>query len=473
VTGRVGRRAAAAVLAVVTVTAVLGVASQAEASAAQLLRYPYLTDVTGPNATVSWATDRSAGTGYATYGAVGRESCTAHRANGSKTAITVGSTPEYQWKARIIGLAPDTAYCYRVFFSTPTVDLLGADASPQFTTLPPAGSTGSFSFAVVGDWGQVDAAGANPDQANVMTRLAGSGARFVLGAGDTAYPAGSQTNYGDLAQVGANTSAVFGPSFWKPVGASMPLYNALGNHGLTGTFPMVWPQTATTAASGGRYAMETYCCTNGTSSKSYPSAWYAFDAGRARIYVLDATWSNSNVGTADLYKNDYDNHWTPSSPQYQWLAADLAASTAPLKIAVFHFPMYSDNATEKSDPYLTGPGSVAELLSSHGTDLVFNGHAHMYQRNTRIGADSFVSYVTGGGGGTLEPIGGKGCSPTDAYGIGWSNSSSRGSRCGAAPTPIAKAQVFHFLLVTVTGTGVTVAPTNSLGQAFDVQTYAF
>ena len=466
-------RTIVAVLAVPMAAATLGVATPAYAASGQVLRYPYLTDVTGTGATVNWGTDRSAATGYATYGVAGQEPCTARRANGSKTSITVGSTPEYQWKAKITGLAPGTAYCYRVFFSNPTADLLAEDLSPRFSTLPAAGSTAPFSFAVIGDWGQVDAAGANPDQANVMARIAESNALFVVGAGDTAYPGGSQTNYGDLVQVGADTSAVFGPSFWKAVGATRPMFNALGNHGLNATFPMLWPQAAVAAASGGRYAMETYCCTNGTTSKSYPSAWYAFDAGRARIYVLDATWANSNVGSADIYKNDYDNHWTPSSAQYQWLAADLAAHPTALTMAVMHFPMYSDNATEKSDPYLTGPGSVAELLSSHGTDIVFNGHAHMYQRNTRVGADSFVSYVTGGGGGRLQPIGAKGCSATDAYGIGWSNSASKGSRCGTALAPTSKAEVFHFLLVSVSATDVTVTPVNSIGGSFDVQTYAF
>ena len=74
----------------------LGVATPAYAASGQLLRYPYLTDVTGTAATVSWGTDQSTATGYATYGRVGQESCTARRANGSKTSITVGSRPEYQ-----------------------------------------------------------------------------------------------------------------------------------------------------------------------------------------------------------------------------------------------------------------------------------------------------------------------------------------------------------------------------------------
>ena len=74
--------------------------------------------------------------------------------------------------------------------------------------------------------------------------------------------------------------------------------------------------------------METYCCLNGTASANYPSAWYAFDAGPSRIYVLDATWSNGNVGTADIYKNDHDYHWCATCAEYQWLANDLAAGQA-------------------------------------------------------------------------------------------------------------------------------------------------
>jgi hypothetical protein len=443
------------------------------AAAGQLLRYPYLTDVVAGYATLNWGTDRSSAVGYATYGKADTESCTAHRVGASKTGITVGSTAEYQWKAKLSGLTPDTRYCYRIFLGDPAVDLLASDPAPTFRTQVPAGAGVSYSFAVLGDWGAVDAAGNNPDQANLMSRLAGSGARFVIGTGDTAYPSGSQTNYGDLVQRGSGVSTVFGPSFYKGVGARIPMFNALGNHGLTGTFLMLWPAAQAAATSGGRAQMDTYCCANGTTSHSYPSVWYAFDAGPARYYVLDAAWANSNVGTADLYRNDYDNHWTPSSPEYQWLAADLASHPSTLKFAFLHFPMYSDNATESSDLYLRGQNGVEGLLSRYGVDIVFSGHAHMYQRNLRQTGDSFVSYLTGGGGEKLEPIGDKGCSAFDAYGIGWSNSKSRGSACGAAPVPDSTTRVFHFLLVTVEGTHVTVTPTDELGRTFDVRTYDF
>ena len=33
-----------------------------------------------------------------------------------------------------------------------------------------------------------------------MSQIAASGVRFAVGTGDTAYPSGTQTNYGDLAE---------------------------------------------------------------------------------------------------------------------------------------------------------------------------------------------------------------------------------------------------------------------------------
>jgi purple acid phosphatase-like protein/calcineurin-like phosphoesterase family protein len=469
--------AAAAMAAAILGPLALGAAAPAGAAAAQLIRYPYLTDVVSPggsgNATMNWATDQSQTTGYATYGVAGTESCTAHRANASKTNITVGSTGEEQWKAKITGLVPNTRYCYRVFFSNPTVDLLGSDASPQFWSMPAAGSEQPFSFAVTGDWGMTDANGNNPDQANLERQIAASGARFILGAGDTAYNSGSETNYGDLYQRGADVSDVFGPAFYKNVGASLPMFNALGNHGRTATFPLVWPEAAAAAASGGTYAMQTYCCVNGTASASYPSAWYAFDAGPARIYVLDATWSNGNLGNGTLYSDDDAAHWSAGSAEYQWLAADLAAHPSGLKFAVMHFPMYSDSSSEGTDPYLHGAGSVGALLSQYGAQFVFNGHAHIYERNTKQPRESFVSYVAGGGGATLEPVGTAGCASYDAYAIGWSPTKLKGYKCGSAPLPTSASSVFSFLLVTVNGNQVTITPTDELGRTFDVQTYSF
>src|SRR3954467_13277050 len=318
--------------------------------ASELRRYPYLTDLVTTNVTINWATLTSLTTGSATYGRVGSESCTAHAVTATRTSMTVGSTAEYQWKAQVSGLAPDASYCYRVFGGS--VDLLGSDPSPQFRSQVPAGATTPFSFAVFGDWGLSGTDGTNPDQARLMSQISASGARFAVTTGDNGYNGGTQTEYGDMVQTGSGVSGIFGPGFWTVPGRSIPLFPTQGNHGMNSVPLTNWPQDRAVATSGGRYQMDTYCCVNGTKSASYPSDWYAFNAGEARFYVLEASWANSNVGTSNLYGDDAAAHWTVSSPEYKWLASDLAAHPGGLKFAFFHFPLYSANGSEVSDTFL-------------------------------------------------------------------------------------------------------------------------
>jgi len=439
-----------------------------------LRRYPYLTDVVGPYATINWGTDRSESSGGVRYGKVDSESCTAHYVAGTRTAISVNGVAQYQWKAQL-DLQPGTQYCYRVYLgSSPVteIDLLGSDSSPTFRTQVPSGANGSFSFVVFGDWGQVDSSGNNPYQADLMSLIAASGSRFAITTGDNGYPSGNQQNFGDLIQTGPDTSAIFGPSFWKIPGASLPIFPALGNHGYYSSLAnhpalTTWPQERAVAASGGRYLTETYCCLNGSTSRTYPSAWYAFDAGPARFYVLHTAWQESNVGTASEYEMDYDYHWAPGTDQYEWLQADLAAHPSVLKFAFLHYPLYSDNPHEATDTFLLGSDSLEGLLKQNGVDIAFTGHAHIYERNL-ASPDGVINYITGGGGAAPGTLGT--CTALDSYAIKFTTS---GKACGSAPVPSSAGQIYHFLKVTVNGSSVTVTPINSLGQSFDVQSYSF
>jgi hypothetical protein len=253
----------------------------------------------------------------------------------------------------------------------------------------------------------------------------------------------------------------------------MPAYAAIGNHTPNSTFLTNWPEKAVAAASGGTWAMQTYPSINGSTSQSYPSGWYAFDVGSARFYLLDAAWSDTNVGSGSEYSADYAAHWTASAPEYQWLSTDLAAHPDGLKFAFFHYPLYSDQSTAQSDTYLHGSSSLEGLLAQNHVSIAFNGHAHVYERNYKMGVNSLVSYITGGGGATLQSMGGFGCSPFNAYGLGWKASTNVGSACGSATVPSSIAEVYNFLLVSVNGTQVTVRGINSNGAVFDLHTYDF
>ena len=428
-----------------------------------LTRYPYLTDAVQSSVTVNWATDTTGTTGSLTWGPPGN--CGANTVTASKTSITVIAKPEYQWKADI-PVSPDAQYCYRVRLGS--TDLLGGDASPAFTSQVAAGSTAPFSFAVFGDWGQAYAGGVNADQTNVLSQLAGSGARFAVMTGDTAYPGAGQKEYGDLQQLGVDQSTIFGPASWAVPGRSLPVFNVTGNHGFTNGSVQVtnWPEQHAASTSNGKYQMENYPAINGSTPKSYPSFWYAFDAGQSRFYVLTASWADANLGTGSVYQNDRDAHWTTSSAEYQWLKADLEAHPNALKFAFWHYPLYADSNSQPGDTYLRGGnGTLQGLLDQNNVAMAFNGHAHGYQRNAPDSA-GLVSHVLGNGGAALGSV--SGCSSTDLYAIG-----ANGSHCGAAPAGLSNDHVYGFAKVTVNGRQVTVTPTDELGRTYDIKTYTF
>jgi hypothetical protein len=428
-------------------------------AASALRRSPYLTDASSSKAMVNFATNLSAPSPVVRWG-LASGNCTTPPNTVAATSVAsfvVAAATDYQYKAPITGLAANTSYCYRVYQSG--VDLLGA--SITFRTAPAPGSSTPYSFAVIGDWGA-----GTTDEAKVFTQIAAARPNLLLTVGDNAYATGTQADYGDL-----GGGKVFGPQYLPRLGGGTPIFAAQGNHGFTSysAYLQNFPQNATAAASGGAFSAQSYCCAGGTSgTRTYASSWYAFTWGNARFYVLEAAWADAN----GAYQGDFTDHWNgpvtgcaPCGQQKTWLTNDLAANASvPVKFAFFHYPLYAEGS-QPSDSYLQGPSGLEGLLASYKVGLVFNGHAHHYERNKPMIAGSpMVSYVTGGGGDTLGSLGG--CSAFDAYAVG------RNSSC-RAPLPTSDAQVFHYLLVRVNGNQVTVTPTDETGRTFDIQTYTF
>ena len=420
----------------------------AAAATPTVTRIPYLTDSSADHVTINVATNLSTPLPQVTWGPAGGSCANSTATADLRTKISVGGSTEYQYRVQVGGLAPDTSYCYRVLQGTTFVD-----GGPRtFRSGIAAGDPTPYSFVVLGDSGGGSGGSFPADESNIMSLIAASGSRFVVNAGDIANGSGDQSNYGDLTH---GNSFIFGPAYWPKFGASIPAFVAPGNHGSMSVAVTNWAQPGVVAESGGTY--------------SSSGEWYAFDYGVARFYILTAIGSGSDTNAK--YKNDYDTHWAPGAAERTWLTNDLAAHRGTLlKFALFHYPLYSDNNTEKTDPYLDGPANLEGLLASNGVSIVFNGHAHVYERNLpQISGSPMVSYVDGASAAyPTEPI--NKCSAFDGYSIGWSSSGA--SSCNA-PKPASRANFFSFLLVSVNGNTVTVTPTDSTGRTFDVQTYTF
>lgn len=255
--------------------------------------------------------------------------------------------PAAQQEVVIAPLVAGRRYAYRI---EPPPD--GDAAGGQGTFLANRGrSARHVRFAAIADVGTGSQA-----QFDVAHQLAAWRPEFVLAAGDLVYPSGAAEDYR--------------ARFFTPYGdmmRSIVLYPALGNHDLL-------------TANGAPY-FTAFSVPQEPSHERY----YAFDHGPARIWALD---SNQSL--------------LPGSPQYQWLAADAAASDAPWKIAFFHHSPYSSGL---HGSVIAIRESLAPLFSRLAFALVISAHDHHYERSTP--QNGVVYVVTGGGGGWPYPATGR------------------------------------------------------------------
>ena len=193
------------VLAVLACAALLVLAvpsGPSDAAAASLRRYPYLTDLVTTNVTINWATTAAVSAGSATYGAVGTESL--HRAHrGGDLDADHG---RYRRRAPVEGAADRSQSRHRLLLP----DLLRARPTCWRATRAhrsrrrsPAGSNTPFSFAVLGDWGQVNAKRQERRTRRALWRRSRRAARASPSPPATMPTRpGTQPNYGDLQQTG-------------------------------------------------------------------------------------------------------------------------------------------------------------------------------------------------------------------------------------------------------------------------------
>ncbi|MBN1871240.1 MAG: metallophosphoesterase [Candidatus Omnitrophica bacterium] len=106
--------------------------------------------------------------------------------------------------------------------------------------------------------------------------------------------------------------------------------------------------------------------------------WYSVEHENVHIIILDS-----------------DEYLFEDSAQYVWLEDDLQDRGDQIKftIVVFHKPIFSSIKTASS----TFRESAIQLFEQYGVDIVFNGHAHSYERSFCNGIYYIVTAGAGAG----------------------------------------------------------------------------
>ena len=459
--------------AAIAAVVVMALPSGAAAFDAKLKRYPYLTDLVGTSVMVNWATDITATSAVVKYGLAGG-TCDTNTVTATRTFILVNGVSEYQWKAQLTGLAADTQYCYRPYFGSAQLDLLGSRRVARLPHPDPGRLVGAVQVRRVGELGQ-DARGRQPapgerdlaDRAERRALRRHGGRQRLRGRQpeELRRPLSGGRQHERRLRPELLEARGRVRSRSSPRSATTTTTTRRCSRTSRRTPRSPHPAASTTT--------QTYCCTNGTTQADYPNGWYAFDAGLARFYVLETAWENTNVGTANLFKNDFDNHWGPNSPQYQWLKNDLETHPTGGPVRVPPLPDVLGPVGDQLGHVPPGrliAGGAAEAprrdrrLQRSLPQLPAQQRSRRRRpdlRDRRWGREPRVD---------RQPQRGLQRARTCTASAG-ATSTTLGYACGAAPVPTGKEQVHHFLLVSVSGTSVTVTPTNSLGGTFDPVTY--
>ncbi len=304
---------------------------------------------------------------------------------GTDTTYSLGSAtvPENNSTANqhiytITGLQPDTKYYFQVADAAN-----GVYGQGSFITGPDASKT-HVKFLAMGDSrnNPVGVDALMEEMRNVYTNVDPEYQRLCIHNGDWVSSDGE----------GYWTNQWFVPTMANHVTFALntPMIGVKGNHdnssGFSTTFPKYYPFP---------YPNMTPC------NKTVGSPDYLSSCAAGKVHNL--YWSTDYGPVHFTFVDEYSSY-APGSPQYTWLVNDLATTTKPWKILVYHEPAYS--AGEDGDN--TTVRALEPLVTQYNVDLIYCGHSHNYARTgaynlAQANGDQIalnVPHITSGGGGS-------------------------------------------------------------------------
>ena len=335
-----------------------------------LVRHPYLQQVTATSAVIVWAT-RENGPAKVRYSSPGGDVFSTPAVTTHFPASATGLAQDYyQHVARLTGLSAGTTYTYDTYVSD-------RDMNAQVDTVrtaPPPG-TGTVKFVAIGDSGT-----GSTQQQQIASRMASDTFDLMLHGGDIAYG-----NTGGTGGATFQTMDDWFFSIYQAMLRTRPVFPSIGNH-----------DSRASNANGQPY-LGLFVLPEHGATAAYPDhaeRYYSFDYGRMHVVVLD-----TELAFQDPARR---------AAQLAWLDADLAATTQPWKVALFHRSPYSSGGEHGSD--LVVREAFAPIFESRGVQLVISAHEHDYERTVKLragapAADGVTYVVAGGGGAPLYPAG--------------------------------------------------------------------
>jgi hypothetical protein len=271
---------------------------------------------------------------------------TFHMEWGNSTSYSLGNiavnptnTATHLYQYDITGLTPGTKYYYQA--------VVGTQCSGGTFYAAPATNATSLKFTAYGD---------TRTNGSIHNGLAGQ--VDALFASDPAFQT-LNLNVGDWVSSDSEsawTSEWFAAAYTnlRKQDANISDIGIRGNHEGSATYwKQYWPEPF---QPGGLY--------------------WSFDYGPMHVVMLDAYTS-----------------YTAGSTQYNWLKADLAATTKTWKIVLIHEPGWSAGGGHANNT--TVQNDIQPLLVQYGVAMLLSGHNHYY---ARAAVNGVVELTVGGGG---------------------------------------------------------------------------